>query len=197
MAKKINNSVTALGFKVNKSAPIDDRSQFLSADDLMVYTLTGGLVSLYDGLEVSIEDSKLRYKWVESEVGLFNTFNGYTDAIYQESFEYPEYAVGGVIYTGRRFNWVLVSPIVTYSLTVVATPFIGAGPEAGPLGIHIRYIDLPRHVTNSSHVTASIRVAGSTEIDLPGEIVWTAGEFVTLVCTPMYPVGTEITVKIN
>ena len=197
MAKKINNTVSALGFKIGKSAPIDDRTQFLTTRELIDYTFTGGLVSLYDGIEVFVEETKLKYKWVETDYGLLNAYNGRTDAEQRASFEYPEYAVGGVIYTGREFNWVISSQVITYQLTVTSNVSIGEHPTANPTGIQIRYNSLPEHVLNSGMADATIRVLGATEIDFPGEIIWDLNnKYITLYCSPMYPINEELIIKL-
>lgn len=199
-AKKIINETNALGFTVGTARPIDDRSQFTTIDNLLEYTIDENLLSLYDGIETTVEETGFKYRWMESSFGLLNPRNGRAEQRFKQSFEYPEFALGGVTYTGRKFNWVLISPIVTYALIVRVAPCTQPGPYADPTGIHIYYEDIPLQLISNEIMSAVMRVSNSltSEHEVPDKILWVGSEERVLIqCLPMFEVGTELIIKIS
>jgi len=202
MSKKITNSVLSTGYTVKVPAPIDDRTQFSTIKELLDYTLNQGLGALYDGLEVFVDETGFSYRWVESQIGLMNIYNGYdpTDSVgkyYTESYTYdasvPDYS--GVTYAGRSFNWVNTSAVPVFNLVVEDKIMTDEEMLANTLGIHFRAHLIPYENRKNKIVQAIIKVDGESAIEYPGEIVWD-GEDVTLKCYPMYATGTSITVKL-
>lgn len=185
MAKKISNLESTTGWKVGQERPIDDRSQFPTLQDLIDYTDSPGLFSIYEGLTTFAEDTKRNYKWVESFYGIVPVLNAGVDPL--PGIKYPpNYIKHGVDYSDRRFNWVIDDKSVVID-------YVADGTEV----IHILAKDLPVEAVRNSSANVMITYPGSTEVDIPGRISWTQDEFMSIYIYPAYPLNTLLKIKIS
>ncbi|MCK5788275.1 MAG: hypothetical protein KAH32_04725 [Chlamydiia bacterium] len=183
MGKKISNVESTTGWKVAQERPIDDRSQFPSLQDLIDYTNSPGLFSLYEGLITYVEDEKKNYRWAESIYGILpETGDGKPAGIRYP----PNHIRYGVDYGNRLFNWVIDDKSVIIE-------YISTGLES----IHILAKDLPHSAVQDSIANVTITSSDEKEIDIPGEILWTKDEFMTIKIYPAYSVGLKIKIKIS
>ncbi|MCK5788361.1 MAG: hypothetical protein KAH32_05155 [Chlamydiia bacterium] len=199
MAKKITNSTSSFGFNVPVAKPLDDRTQFLTLYDLLDYTIGGGFTSIYDGLEVTVDDMRAKFRWTESTVGMFNIYNGF-GAGYDAPVTYPDsWPVATEIdYSGKTYNWVLIDPTVTYSLSVNAGVIVDSSPmTANENGIYVRAAWLPEKVLQHEMATVVVKERSGTELEFPHEVRYTRGEYIHIVAKPMWPVNSALIIKIT
>jgi hypothetical protein len=113
-----NKKVLAEGFKINSQTPFDDRLIFADLTDLQdLGTGNVNAFRYYEGMLVYVIDLNSIFVWKESITGALGT-----------SFTYPSNIIAnGVNYSGRDFNFVLISSgsslISNITFTKVLTAF--------------------------------------------------------------------------
>jgi len=180
MAKKINNSTQTLGFKIMKARPVDDRSQFSTVQDLMDFVATS-YEQLYDGIEIYVDETNVRYKWVENPWGLMLV--GKTYATWDNNIGGP----GGIDYVGKTYNFVISSDVVRYNIT-----------KTNDLNyIFFDYSKLPFYATQAGVITAELIIDGDTEVTYPDSIKWDVDKKLYIYLYPNILSGTSIKVKLS
>lgn len=175
MAKKINNTQQAKGFRILEARPVDDRKIFKTVAGLATY-VPEQYTTLYDGLEVKVEETGLLYTWTEVDFGLLD--DSYTYASWDTN-------LGGLDYSNKTYNFVITSAVVWYDMI----------KENNDDYIQLAFKDIPFHSVVLKGITAEVIVDDEEELSFPDSIAW-GDDYIRIFLLPSLATGTRIRLKL-